>query len=1007
MVAGIMMGICSLLLLMNHPVGATLEHDTLDFWFMIRDPMPPREVAILAVDEATMRRWKGNTFNPADVGRLLRLLPRYGVRATALVFSGLTDRALIYPGQPSLAHDIKASGIAHLPLNISIATNVAPLSRRRTAASPQAPPSLQPAQSRPSRATLERFAVGLPVGDNWHEALLPALRKGVGRLTLQAPADDLLTAAVGAGHITFLLDSDGCARKVPLALPYQGRLYPALALSTALQATGANRLTTVPTDEDNHPVEPQESRRFTVGTQIIPVQQGSLLLNYPYGARDEPDGDVLLQSPFTTVSVAAALDDPHLLSAFKNKVVVMGPTAWATMFQTPVGRRVPAVELQAIAIDNLLTGRVLQQAPTTWLWTLTLLPCAIVGGFATARRPAWSGLVTLIALSSVGLLSIGLFLQNIWLDITAAWLGSGLTYLVGVIGRARRQERESTRTASTIEALAQVSEIIAAQTQSHQLLERVLFWAQNVMQATGASALLLDQSGKTLHFTAATGPKALDIMPFTLQLGEGIAGWVAQHGEPVIVNDVRRDARFKRDIDQDIKFTTEAIVCVPLRVRDKMLGVIEVINRIDGSLFTDDDAELLSAVANQAAVVLENSHLYEILNERVVQSEGELAVTNQRLERERNLLHTVLQSMTDGVVVTDSAGLIQLVNPAAAALLPELENGALGQPLTHVLPDFHDFGLRIADSGLNPEPPMRNPQSAVGNRIVQMQRGDPDALRLIEAHTAPLQSADGTLAGLIAVFADVTEERHIEQAKSDFVSFVAHEMRSPLTSISGFSAMLQRSETTPAALLPPESRTRFLGIIRDESERLTRLINNLLDVARIEAGRAIELNREALDFGEVAAAAAESQRAYSSRHQIVCDLPSALPPVWADRDKVTQILINLLNNSLKYSPGGVVTINAWEHRDFLAVSVRDEGPGIAPDHRDRLFERFGRSPARSSGPGERAKPTGTGLGLFLTKHLVETHGGRIWVDSHPGHGATFTFTLPFAREDSDGEINSA
>jgi signal transduction histidine kinase len=653
--------------------------------------------------------------------------------------------------------------------------------------------------------------------------------------------------------------------------------------------------------------------------------------------------------------------------------------------------------------------------------------------------------VVLLSLTSVAALSLGLFAQNIWLDISPPWLASGLTFLSGVISRARRQERESTRITSTIDALGRVSEIIATQAQSDQLLHRVLGWATSVMGAEGASALLLDESGQTLHFAAATGPKSQELKPFTLQVGQGIAGWVAQRGEPAVVNDVRSDPRFNKGIADAIDFPTHAILCVPLRVRDKMMGVIEVVNRLDGSPFNEDDAELLSAVANQAALVLENSRLYEVLSERVVQSESDLAATNRRLQAEKNTLQTVLQSMTDGVVVTDSAGIVQLVNPAAAALLPELNDDAVGRPLSQLLPDVARSAadlLADCDVGNQNGGAQRNGASshdaaialtsAVANkdskRALQLQRGDVDTPRFIEAHSAPLQGEDGVVAGIVSVFADVTEERGIEQAKSDFVSFVAHEMRSPLTSISGFSAMLQKQEQNAAdkandgkaltgafsaaasstAASAPRStaqqgtsaqqaaRARFLTIIHNESERLTRLINNLLDVARLEAGRGIELHPESTDCAAVAEEAAESQRAYSSRHQLVVSIPPDLPPALADRDKVVQILINLISNALKYSPGGTVTVAAHATEQSLYLSVSDQGPGIAPEQRARLFRRFERTPSRSVGSGERAKPTGTGLGLFLTRHLVESHGGRIWVESEPGQGATFIFTLPRA-----------
>jgi signal transduction histidine kinase len=176
----------------------------------------------------------------------------------------------------------------------------------------------------------------------------------------------------------------------------------------------------------------------------------------------------------------------------------------------------------------------------------------------------------------------------------------------------------------------------------------------------------------------------------------------------------------------------------------------------------------------------------------------------------------------------------------------------------------------------------------------------------------------------------------------------------------------------------------------------------LLDVARLEAGRGIELNREAIEFASIAHEAIESQRVYSSRHRLINSVPPNLPRVHADRDKVLQILINLLSNAMKYSPGGLVTVKAQAEGEFLTISVSDEGPGIAPEQSAHLFQRFGRlgprnTGAKNPGAGERAKPSGTGLGLFLTRHLVDSHGGRIWVESQPGQGAKFVFTLPLAQ----------
>ena len=595
----------------------------------------------------------------------------------------------------------------------------------------------------------------------------------------------------------------------------------------------------------------------------------------------------------------------------------------------------------------------------------------------------------MICVVTVALASLGLFAQFLWLDTTVPWLTIALTFLVGVIGRARRQERASTHIHSTVEALTNVSDIVAAQTRQRDLLDRVLHFAAQVLNAQGASALLLDENTGELTFSAAMGTHSDRLMGLRVPIGEGIAGRVAQSGQFAIVNDALEDTRFTGRVDARTGFTTHNLICVPLKVRDRILGVIEVVNREDGGSFSRADAEVLKAVANQAAIALDNARLYDRLEQRVEQSESELAVANRQLMADKTLLQTVLHSMTDGIIVTDEQGAIQLFNPAAQLLLPEMQPEVLGAKLSLVLEDFPLGAL-----------PEANAKADKSYDSVVLFRGETEAVRSIEARVAPLQTPDGDFGGLVAVFADVTQRKQVEQAKSDFVSFVAHEMRSPLTSISGFSAMLQRSENASPegkAALPAASRGRFLGLIHTEAERLTRLINNLLDVARLEAGRTIEINRDEFDFAPLARLALESQRAYSSRHTLVADLPEGLPPISADADKVTQILINLTSNALKYSPGGTVTLHARNHGAWLEVSVCDQGPGIAPEQRDTLFSRFGRTPATATGAGARSKPTGTGLGLFLTKYLVEAHGGKIWVESETGKGATFTFTLPLAK----------
>ena len=949
MTLGLIVALSLLLLFRPSVVGGvatTLEYDTLDFWFSLRPQRTSRRVAIVAVDQPTVRRWNGRTFDGRDVALLVRELHQAGVVAVALNFPQLGDLQLPIQSKAELEAALRAQGAVTLPLQFA--------NSDWEGAEAPAPAALE-------RPSVERFGL-VPLGQK------PRPRRAApdaGEWNLRAAPDDLLASAQGAGHLNLEFDRFGRARGLPLYAYHKGLYYPALALATARAA----------------------------GLKWEPDDREPLLLNYPFG--HTLPGHLESETPaFTTISLDAALRDPQLLEPLRGRAVIVGVTApgLSSRYPTPEGARVTATQLHAIALDNLLSGAALHRAPEIYGWIFAILPAIVVGGLAASRRPAWSGTVALICIVAVALASLGLFGQNVWLDTTVPWVTITLTFLVGVIGRSRRQERETTHIASTVEALTRVSDIVAAQTRQWDLLDRVLHFAAQVLGAGGASALLLDEKNSELTFAAAMGTHSDRLMGLRVKMGEGIAGNVAQSGEVVIVNDALEDNRFSGRIDARTGFATRNLICVPLKVRDRVLGVIEVVNREDGGSFTPADAEVLKAVANQAAIALENARLYDRLAQRVEQSQGALAVANRQLQADKTLLQTVLHSMTDGVVVTDGGGYIQLVNPAAQALLPELGRDVLGQSLSRVMEDFPVGALHHNHNG-------QGGRNGGPLGPVTLVRGDPDSLRSIEARVAPLQTPDGDFGGLVAVFADVTQRRQVERAKSDFVSFVAHEMRSPLTSISGFSAMLQRAETAPEtgkSALPATSRGRFLGLIHTESERLTRLINNLLDVARLEAGRSIEINRDEFDFVALANLALESQRAYSSRHTLVADFPAQLGPVCADADKITQILVNLLSNALKYSPGGTVTLRARARATWLEISVGDQGPGIAPEQREVLFSRFGRTPAPATGAGAGSKPTGTGLGLFLTKYLVEAHGGRIWVESQPGQGATFTFTLPLA-----------
>jgi two-component system phosphate regulon sensor histidine kinase PhoR len=360
----------------------------------------------------------------------------------------------------------------------------------------------------------------------------------------------------------------------------------------------------------------------------------------------------------------------------------------------------------------------------------------------------------------------------------------------------------------------------------------------------------------------------------------------------------------------------------------------------------------------------ELGELARVMNEMAGRLEGEM----ERLAAERNRLDAILRGMGEGVLVTDAAGAVTLVNPAFRALF-ELGGDLDSRPLAEVCrhPTLLETFRRVQEN--------RSEQIA---EIVLPRSAEITLL----THWVPLSEA-GTPAGVVAVFHDISDIKRLERVRRDFVANVSHELRTPVTVIRGYA------ETLAGGAADPEIVSRFATIIQAHATRLANLVSDLLILSELEA-KGAALNLLSIDLADVVGHCCQLLRPQAEERQITIDNTSVSSSVvLADRQRLEQVLVNLLDNAVKYTPaGGQVTVKATADDNQVTISIRDTGPGIPLQEQTRIFERFYRVDA-----GRSRDQGGTGLGLAIVKHIVQLHGGTVSVESIPGQGACFTFTL--------------
>jgi len=501
-------------------------------------------------------------------------------------------------------------------------------------------------------------------------------------------------------------------------------------------------------------------------------------------------------------------------------------------------------------------------------------------------------------------------------------------------------------------------------------LEATLRWFLRrvgmILQAEKAALMLYEpETGELAAQWPALGMTRDDVEAFRVRATQGVSGQVFREGRPVITDDAMSDPRTVKE--NVALLNIRNVLTVPLAIERKdgdgqvveksVIGVFNVFNKRAGQRFAEEDVTLLTALAKSAASVISSAKLY-------------IAVADEKRELEQTL-----QGMLAGVLVVGDDNRVRLMNSAAKHIFGIPGDDGTGKLLGQVIRDeeIHDL--------------VRSCLEGNSEATAELSIYSPEE-RIYQVQTALLLGENGDVSGVVATFNDITDLRSVERMKSEFVSTVSHELRTPLTSIKGFiRTLLDDIE----GYYDRETQMEFYRIIDTECDRLVRLINDLLNLSRIESGRALDLVLGEVDLGDLIGRVVDSQRSYTDRHEFDIIVPEDLPHINADRDKLDQVLTNLLSNAIKYSPdGGKITIHAREiDENKVSVSITDQGIGIPEDQISRLFTRFHRVDSRDS-----RKQYGTGIGLYLVKHLIEAHHGEVSVASTQSEGSTFTFVLP-------------
>jgi signal transduction histidine kinase/DNA-binding response OmpR family regulator len=473
-----------------------------------------------------------------------------------------------------------------------------------------------------------------------------------------------------------------------------------------------------------------------------------------------------------------------------------------------------------------------------------------------------------------------------------------------------------------------------------QVLTRVVEAATFLARAEEGSLMLLDDASGELYLRATKNVDEIVARGLRIRVDDSLAGRVVSTGRPVLLSGegLTKIAT---------TYLVKSLLMVPLQAPDSnVIGVLIVDNQVSSQAFGDHDLRMLTAMANYATTAIHNASLVE------------------SLQSEKNKTETVLRETSEAVLVMDDAERVLLCNRAALSAFDLKEGSVIGYPLREVLPnqELTDLLARHEKAGIP----------------VQAELALDDG-RTLHASVSAIKGV-----GLAIVMHDITHLKEVDRIKSEFVSAISHDLRTPLTTIQGYVDLLPRAGPLN------QRQHEFLTRVQRSLSSVSDLVSDLLDITRIETGADIDMVPTDLKAIVEEVVLELTSELEAKQHDLQTHLPESLSPIMGNPRRLRQVISNLVGNAIKYTPkNGVIELEAAEGEDHVMVAVRDNGLGIPAADQPYVFDKF----FRVDQPETRDIP-GTGLGLAIVKSVVEGHGGRVWVESEPGQGSAFILLLP-------------